>query len=65
MMTAQNIKKMDTLVKMTNGKDLRVKGNVNEVVNGFEAKGATILPSRINDNLTIWINGKNVGEIQC
>lgn len=56
---------MTTLVKMTNGKYLKVKGNVNEVVAGFEAKGANILPSRINNNLTVWINGKNVGEIQC
>ena len=56
---------MTTLVKTTKGKDLKVKGSVNEVVSYFKSKGANILPSRINNNLTIWINGKNVGEIQC
>lgn len=53
-----------TTIKMTNGKELKVNGTVEQIVKNYSSKPNTeITESRINENLTIWVNGKNVGEI--
>ena len=55
-----------TTIKLTNGKELKVRGTVSEIINSYNKKPNTkVVKSRINDNMTIWINGNNVGEIQC
>jgi len=55
-----------TTIKLTNGRELKVTSTLEEVVNNYNAKENTnVKESRVNDNLTIWVNGFNVGEIQC
>lgn len=55
-----------TTIKLTNGKQLNVRGTISEIVKSYEAKkNTTVSSSRINDNLTIYIDGTNVGEIVC
>ena len=53
-----------TTIKLRNGKELTVRGTVNEVINSYNSKENTqVLESRINKNYTIFVNGFNVGEI--
>lgn len=55
-----------TIIKLTNGKELKVRGSVEEIINAYNEKPNTIITeSRTNNNKTIWIDGKNIGEIQC
>tara|TARA_R110002074_G_scaffold381286_1_gene560269 strand:+ start:833 stop:1003 length:171 start_codon:yes stop_codon:yes gene_type:complete len=54
-----------TTIILVSGEKLKVRGTLTQVIESYNSKENTqVLPSRINDNLTIFINGRNIGEIQ-